>query len=85
MPFGVQPATHEGFAECGGAEVAGVGPCNQHLTLLQQIFISLSFILACYLVLFSQLCFAWQKCCCSFIWSFVKVKDKSCWPGLGAE
>lgn len=51
VPFGMQP--HEEFADCGTAEVAQLGPCNQYLVLLSG-FSCLSSILACYLVL----CFA---------------------------
>ena len=46
----MQPPTHEGFAECGRAEVAGLGPCNQHLILLQWIFhfsVFYSYLLSC--------------------------------------
>lgn len=45
-------------------------------------FSCLTFI-ACYLVLFSQLCFGWQKCCCSFIWSFVRRRTNPAVQGLG--
>lgn len=53
-------------------------------------FISLSYFCLLTSAVFSALfcqfgISAWQKCCCSFIWPFVKAKDKSCWPGSGAE
>jgi len=80
----MQPATHKGFAERCAAEGAGLGPFNQHPILPQWIFHVCVFLfllvtLCCFLSFVLPVGIsAWQKCCCSFIWPFVKGKDKSC-------
>lgn len=80
-PFGMQP--HKEFADCGTAEVAQLGPCNQYLVLRQWIFTSVfySCLLSCTLFCYFGIS-AWQKCCCSVLWAFLTGKDPA-GHGLG--